>query len=235
MRRSVVLCCFLLMIPVVWTESDDGHDHDHDHDHEEENGVCKDGKDEYCGKCESDKCTTCYKSYSDENGQCKEPTTTIENCLIYSSATACLSCDLGYSGDNCTAISISNCGMLSLTESSKCAFCNGVQEAETNETCSGDACTIENCYTCSGTGEAQTCSSCSAGYELSSDKKSCAALSGDYVGCTTNSSCSQCRLGYYVSSASTESTIKCTESTRYKSSSILGSLILGLIALINIF
>ena len=66
-------------------------------------------------------------------------------------------------------------------------------------------------------------------------KKTCAAMTGDNAGCTTTSSCTQCRYGFYVSSPSTESTIKCTESTRYKSSSILGSLILGLIALNNIF
>jgi hypothetical protein len=233
MARLISFIFFLSMITVVFTEST-------------ENGHCKDGKDEYCSKCENDKCTSCNYSYPDENGQCKEPTTKIENCVIYNSSSVCSTCKLGYHGTQCTAIAISNCGILSLTDILNCAFCDGLQEKDETSTCSGDACTIANCYTCKGTNETQTCSSCDEGYELSSDKKSCKERTGENAGCTSSSNCTQCRRGFYVSSSTSSSssslvsstsvsTVKCTKSSRYESESMLKSLFIGTLILIKLF
>ena len=209
---KIALFLILMTAPLVWAE-------------ETANGACKDGKDEYCMTCVSDKCTVCGGSYEDE-GQCKAPTTEVENCLYYSSATACQTCDMGYSGSSCAEISIENCYGLNPLDTTKCAMCKGVTDEADLTKCSGDACTLSNCLSCKGTGDDQTCQACEAGYTKAENEKSCtkdADPAEGKEGCA-NSGCSSCSYGYYVSNAS-GATAACTKSTRYGSVTLMGSAI----------
>ena len=213
---KIVLFLILMTAPVVWAEE------------ETANGACKDGKDEYCMSCVSDKCVLCGGSWVDD-GQCKAPTTEVEYCKFYSSATACQTCDLGYSGTSCSSISIENCLSLNSEDSTKCMYCKGVTNDDDLTKCSGDACTVSNCMSCKGTGDDQLCHVCDEGYTASSDNKIC-NKDADPVegkeGCST-SECTSCSYGYYVSSAS-GAAVACTKSTRYGSVSLMGSAVLWL-------
>ena len=195
---------------------------------EDENGMCKDGKDEYCAKCVEEKCTVCHASVLDDaTGQCKGPTTEIENCVSYSSVTACSTCMLGYSGTSCAALSLEKCLVLNATDSAKCMYCEGLADMDA-ATCPGDDCTIENCWSCSGAGDAQVCNVCKSGYEHTDDtKKSCKEVTTYDTGCTTSSGCTECAYGYYVNTASTVTPMTCAESSRYSSVAVISGAILS--------
>ena len=231
---SKILFMIIFLATFSFAEEGDGHDHDHDHDHETENGMCKDGKDEYCAKCESDKCTLCYASIVQESGQCKAPTTTIEHCVGYKSLTECATCHAGYTGTSCKAIEIAKCLSVDSQYNTKCALCDGVTPEESTTTCEGTACTIADCRSCKGTGDAQTCSLCNDDMEPATDKKSCVAVTKHENGCTTASSCTECAMGYYVNSASSATAMTCAKSTRYGSVSIVSGVILSWLALMKL-
>ena len=200
---------------------------------EEENGTCKDGTDEYCAKCENDKCTKCYGSYSQENGQCKAPATVIEQCLIYKSSSECLTCKVGYYGTSCSVVIISKCLVVDLLDILKCKYCEGENPDSPSSTCNGNACKIENCRSCNGTGDDQTCEICKDDMEPSSDKKSCNEKVKHENGCTTSSNCRECAIGFYVSSSSTSGSVTCKKSSRYESVAILTGAILSWLAFLK--
>ena len=214
-----VLFLILILAPLNWAE-------------ETANGVCKDGKDEYCAKCVSDKCTMCYESIVDDAGQCQAVTTAVENCAMYKSKTECLACMPGYTGTTCKAIEVAKCYMLDSSDATKCSMCEGVTPDPISATCEGTACTITDCKSCKGTGDAQTCQYCGTEMIPATDSKSCVAVTKHDNGCTTASSCAECAKGYYVNSAS-GATMTCAESTRYKSVAILSGVIMSWLAFLK--
>ena len=195
------------------------------------NGKCEEGKDEYCALCKSKACTSCYGSYV-SSGQCMAPTTALDNCLAYSSATACSTCEPKYNLDSgkCTASTVENCLVASGTD---CLSCDGLHDATDDKKCSGTACTVENCVSCKKESDVEMCYGCAAEYELASDKKSCTKVEGDYAGCTTNTKCVACAYGYYVSTADGVDPMKCTKSTRYGSISVMGTVVMTIMTFLN--
>ena len=193
------------------------------------NGKCEEGKDEYCAVCTDKKCTSCYGSYVSE-GQCMAPTTALDNCTAYSSATACTSCEAKYKIDagKCVAETIANC-LYSL--SADCLLCDGLHDPEDEKKCKGTACTIADCTTCKTVDSKEQCTACGSEKIPATDKLSCVAVAE--TGCTTATGCTACAYGYYVSSASTADKMTCTKSTRYGSTSILGTILMTFVAFMS--
>ena len=211
---------FILMLLIIapWSKAE-----------ETANGKCEEGKDEYCTACVEKKCTSCYGSYA-KDGQCMAPETALDDCIMYSDATTCSGCSskYGLSGGKCTALTVENCLAASGTD---CLVCDGLHDSEDEKKCKGTACTIENCVACKTVESKENCASCKNGYTLSSDKLKCDANAE--TGCSTATGCTGCIYGYYVSSASTADKVTCTKSTRYGSTSIVGTILMTFVAFMS--
>ena len=194
-----------------------------------ESTSCKDGKDEYCALCVSDKCTVCYASFNDD-GMCKAPTTEVENCIMYSSLTVCDACMSKYklSDGKCVDIGIENC--YATTDGTTCASCSGLAG---ESDCPGTECTIANCASCKTVDEKENCEGCASGFYAAADKLSCVELTGANAGCASvvDSKCSGCTYGYYVNSASSVSPMTCAESTKYSSVKVFGFVQFAILAI----
>ena len=219
------LCILLLAFTSLYWADDHDHDHDdhdHDHDHKEENGECAKGTDEYCALCVEDKCSICYNSYLKE-GICTAPSTAVENCNQYDSATNCTGCNLMYRkvGDKCEKLTLEHC--LYSTDNTACISCDGLHKKDDETLCSGEKCTTENCYTCKTVSDKEECVGCAPGYYIQTDK-SCKKLEGANEGCGTIESekCKSCMYGYYVNSLSSVDPMTCKQSSRYSSVKIFG-------------
>lgn len=102
------------------------------------------GSDEYCLYCNDDTCTSCAMTYL--NGKvCAEPTTKIDYCVGYESATLCNSCDVGYklSSDkkSCAAVDIDGCAVVNDEKPTECMMCS---DGKKNDPATGK-CTDEDC------------------------------------------------------------------------------------------
>merc|ERR1719259_717915 len=182
----------------------------------EEKKTCKDGADEYCAACNDGTCTLCYASKVTD-GVCVGYDIPLDNCLAYTSETVCLSCNLGYEidGGKCVEMkSIENC--LFAVEG-KCTICkNGMVDSEGK--CPGTtACTLENCMGCMKVGDNETCVYCADDYRPADGK--CVKIETALMGCATVASdkCSACTFGYYVSTYTSATDVKCTKSEKYTS------------------
>ena len=205
-----------------------------------ENGHCKDGKDEYCAQCTSDKCTTCYaSSLQTEAGQCKAVDPAVENCTTYKAdSTECQGCMMEYwlGSGKCNKVDIDGCTVQS--DASTCLLCDGkfVKDGK----CDGDACSTldANCEQCSMSGETKVCLSCKSGYKTKSDSSGCEEgtvednTKDTGEGCMRNTEgvCKTCNYGYYVNSASSADKMTCAKSTRYSGVAVLKSIALALFA-----
>jgi len=193
-------------------------------------GTCKEGTDEYCALCTSDKCTVCFASYINEDGVCTEPTTKVEYCASYSGATACSGCLPKYNlvSNKCEAVTVANC---LVSDGTKCTTCDGSHKTDDDTMCTGSACTVENCASCKTVSEKEECQLCSAGYLLATDKLSCTKLEGAKEGCNiVSDACSSCYYGFYVNSASSVTPMTCKASSRYSSVKTIGISMMALLA-----
>lgn len=205
------------------------------------NGHCKDGKDEYCAKCTSEKCSLCYaSSLQTEAGQCKAVDPAVENCVMYKAdSTECSACMTQYwlGSGKCNKYDIDGC--LSQKDATTCEFCDGkfVKDGK----CDGDACSTldANCTQCYMSGTDKKCATCKDGFKLKADQSGCeegttttTELKDSGEGCekTTDGKCAQCQYGYYVSSASSATAMTCAKSTRYSGVAVLKSIALALFA-----
>ena len=237
MKTAWTVCCIMLIAGTCWgeettttTSTDTSTTTTTSTDSTTEVGNCSKGTDEYCGSCDGTKCTNCYASFLKENA-CEAPTTAIDNCVAYSSATVCSACNLGYEvkDSKCSAITITNCLVVS---ESKCVLCdNGLHDAEGK--CPGTtACTIENCKWCNKPSDAESCSKCNDGYLTSGT--SCVTETTALAGCQTHadSKCSMCAYGYYVKTYTSATEVTCAKSSRYTS---IGVAKWGFVALLTFF
>lgn len=209
------------------------------------NGTCKEGTDEYCARCVSDKCSVCYNSsLTMESGVCTAVDPEVADCMLYSpDSKDCLSCvpkddkPQYLASNKCNEIDISGC--LSQTDADTCAFCDGVFVKD--KKCEGgDACSThdENCEQCMMVGEAKMCVACKSGFKTSEGKcvegeETTTELKTTSEGCedSTDGKCVQCKYGYYVNSKSADETMTCAKSTRYESVAIIKTIALALFAI----
>ena len=205
------------------------------------NGMCKEGKDEYCAVCTSDKCSTCYaSSLKTETGQCMAVSPEVEGCSSYTAdSTTCVACSDGtkwVGSGKCNAIDMTDC--LRQKDATTCSFCDG--KLLDGKACSDVACsTIDaNCTSCMKVGETNTCAGCKEGYKVEGGKcvegkVTTPEMKTTSDGCadSTDGKCALCKYGYYVNSASSADTMTCAKSTRYTSVAILKSIALALFAI----
>ena len=111
------------------------------------NGQCP-SADRYCLSCSGTTCVACAYAYADTNGLCHPPTTYVDNCITYTSATVCGGCDDGYylSGNSCVEISVTDCVDVEVTAPTKCVVCDDGYKADPAAgTCTTTVCGITNC------------------------------------------------------------------------------------------
>ena len=132
------------------------------------------GSDEYCLYCMNDTCASCAMTYLKEK-VCTEPTTKIDYCTGYSSATLCSDCDMGYklSSDkkSCVSLGIDNCAGVDDEAPTKCVLCmNSKKNDPATGKCTDDDCTVKNCKMCHVASEGgvtlEVCGWCNDGYSM---------------------------------------------------------------------
>lgn len=148
----------------------------------EANGVCPNA-DRYCLSCNGTACSSCAYSYLDTAGKCQPPTTMLDYCTTYQSATVCGGCEHGYylnSAKSCVEIAIDDCEATLTNAGAKCSVCDDGNRADSaTGKCTETACGITNCELCSvvaltaGT-DTVTCVECSNGYAFTTSN-TCAA------------------------------------------------------------
>ena len=200
------------------------------------NGLCKDGKDEFCLACAGEACIGCASSYLDATTkQCMAPTTALDDCLSYESATKCSGCKDKYylnSSAACVEITEANCFMTDTA--GKCTHCdNGI--VGTDGKCPGTtACTVANCSVCQIVDAKETCVKCADTYLAMADGTcSTGASNSNCAMLTTAGKCGICMPGYYDSSkkaAATDNSI-CTASTRQSAAVFVNFMIAAVAAL----
>ena len=138
-------------------------------------------------------------------------TSKVDNCLVYNSANACMTCKEDYylkSSTECVYIELSKC--VAATSSTVCVSCSDGKYPDSNGECNS-SCSVTNCDLCSTGG---ICSLCDDDYTLVSATNTCISSTIKncaYVTAATDTKCASCRLGYYNNSAG-----GCAESTLYE-------------------
>lgn len=176
--------------------------------------------DEYCLRCvtngDTQNCASCAESYA-ADGICTAPTTKIDNCWDYETATTCLNCKLGYQLNTaktaCTEITIDNCERVS---DGKCVQCEDEKLLEvttTANTCTDTDCaSISNCdkvyCSKSGTVTVTMCGECDDDYAANATATGCVSNSNDCAVLDTDGKCTLCKRGYYW-----VSNVECKESS----------------------
>lgn len=206
------------------------------------NGMCKDGKDEYCAVCVSDKCGTCYaSSLKTETGQCMAVDPGVEGCSMYTAdSTTCSACadsTQWVGSGKCNKVDIADC--LLQKDATTCLACDG--KVLDGGKCEGAACSTldANCTSCAKVSDKDTCVACKEGYKVEGEKcvegttTTETTLKTTSEGCndSADGKCALCKYGYYVNSASSVETMTCAKSTRYTSVAILKSIALALFAI----
>ena len=206
---------------------------------------CKEGTDEYCAMCTSDKCSICYNSsLTTKTGVCTAVDPEVANCSSYNSdAKTCKGCkpngdkERYVASNKCEDTTMKSC--LKQTDSTTCVSCDGVMLK--GKECTDEKCTTldENCLSCTDA-TSKTCGLCKSGYKLSSDFKKCekttetaTELKDSGTGCnkTTDGVCKTCMYGYYVNSKSSADKMTCAKSTKYTGVSIIKTIALALFAI----
>lgn len=181
--------------------------------------------DEYCRSCSSTKCSLCSSSYADSNGICQLPTTSVSNCVAYSSATVCSACDYGYylNSNACTAIAITNCEIVTASAPTTCTACSGSVLVNSSGTCtSGATCTLSNCDICYTN---TNCAMCDSNYSLtvSATAATCVAEPTNdcfMVASSSSSTCGACDSGYYYATGAA-----CTSSSVQDNAAIFSAVV----------
>ena len=195
-------------------------------------GKCSEGLDKNCGQCVLGKCTMCWDMYADTDGICQKPTTTIENCETYLTATTCKSCKLGYklsTDTTCVKNTNENC----LVEvADKCTICDGYSISTTGK-CETKC--PDNCRVCIVSGDSSICSTCIPGHYITTSLTdlfggnvgTCKKADGDLGNCVSLANkCVNCFTGGYVKSKSGED-MRCEGG---KFSMILAAMVSGLMS-----
>lgn len=159
-------------------------------------------KDEYCLSCNGTSCTQCISSYPDDKGICQLPTTAVDDCLFYNSASACKTCDGGFylnSSGACVAIKIDNCLSVNASAPTICTICDDKRLPDDKGACpSTSTCSLDNCDVCASS---TTCSVCSSGYALTSST-TLTCVKENVTNCaingTSSTTCATCEEGYYA-------------------------------------
>ena len=150
-------------------------------------------------------CTACNNGFylSTDNASCIAGT--IANCLVYSNASTCTTCDaLSFlSGTTCTRHqAISNCSTYSGSTQNTCTSCNaGFYPLALTQTCAA-ATSIPNCDTFTfNVNGALGCTNCKSGFYLN-PSSTCTMIPAAQIGCVaydgTNSVCTICNFGYLL-------------------------------------
>jgi hypothetical protein len=157
-----------------------------------------------------------------DNGVSQAVACNTSACLTCSSATFCLSCNMGtyLSGSNTCVACSQYC--LNCTNALSCVQCNtGYSYSASNGSCYLNCSTIQYCSTCSYTSQLN-CLSCSEGTYLTGSN-TCLNCSQFCLNCTNGSSCVQCDAGYnysaingscYLSCASIQYCVGCDYSSQ---------------------
>ena len=159
--------------------------------------LCTSGVDSYCSSCGTSTCIRCVNSYPNSAGVCTVPSSRVNYCASYSSATTCAECVEGYylTGNSCKSLP-SNCAVG--TGSNVCTFCKSGYVLQNNSCVSG-TCAQPNCARCG----AISCAYCINGWVLGTGGV-CTTGTGNLLNCaiinTTNNGCGMCMNGYYISS-----------------------------------
>ena len=195
------------------------------------NGQCP-SADRYCLSCNATACSGCAYAYPDSAGKCQPPTTTIANCVMYTSATTCGACDDRYylSGNSCVAIPAANCYDVTNTAPTFCTECDNNKQYDTaTGKCNDTACGITNCERCTAASDNKfVCSHCNNGYSLNETGACVSEVTANCI-LTVGSTCAMCRPGYYDSGST------CTKSDLYSYNGVKSlSMITGLFALLSL-
>ena len=180
------------------------------------------------GDKRSTKCGGCMEAYLDSaTFQCKPPTTAVDNCMAYSSATTCAGCKEGYylSGNSCTKNSLDKCH--SQTSSTLCSVCEDNKLVSDDfKTCTDTDCDIDNCDYCSKGANVKVCAKCSSGYGLSATDGKCETEVTAHCLVHTGKNCMGCAPGYFSKDGA------CAESSLMDNINIMMS---SLVALFTLF
>ena len=105
------------------------------------------GTDEYCAKCEADKCTLCFASYINE-GACTKIETELEECHAYKGAAECQVCGPSHRLNDkvCSKLNLTSC--LYSTDDVTCDLCDGMRSEDDAKLCTGNACSAIGCMSC---------------------------------------------------------------------------------------
>ena len=170
---------------------------------------CKYGTDPLCGECLTGRCGICWESYSDYQGVCRKPETSIENCQRYLEKDTCLKCKDYYHLDiegQCVPNSIDKCRE---QIDNKCAKCNGVRVTDSGTCDSSEKCN-DNCLSCMLLDSKEKCIECGPGYTLTSYESSDKNSKYYYTSCDKQNSwsnscemyimstCLRCQFGAYI-------------------------------------
>ena len=175
---------------------------------------CTAGADKMCGSClKASGCVVCWEGYPKDK-ICTAPTTKVDNCLTYKSATECSACEDDYllESNKCTklaAATIKNCKRES---KGICGGCTGFDLAADGKSCTETACKLDNCEACGKkNGTAQTCAYCKDGYYMN-DKFLCVANPSGMDKCviSTAGKCTSCKAKSYVESFTSDADFRCS-------------------------
>ena len=180
--------------------------------------TCKAGKDEYCGMCSVDKCSACYNSFLTAGEKaCTEVTTALSNCVGYTSATECKTCNVGFmvSSGACVEITEANCTQM--LDATKCKYCDNGAPNTAGKCDAVKACPA-GCKTCGAADtECLVCTDAAQAWDFGT--KTCVASTKNCL--LNNGACTACAHGYYVNSAVDATAMTCLLSTKYSSTSVI--------------
>ena len=175
---------------------------------------CTAGADKMCGQCKkASGCTMCWDGYPKDK-ICTAPTTKVENCISYKSATECSGCEENYTlaSNKCTKNAdptIKNC---KAQVGSLCAGCTGFELAADAKSCTETACKLDNCEACGiKSGTAQTCAFCKEGY-YKNDKSVCVANPANTDKCVHDAAgkCVYCKPKSFVETFTSDTDFRCS-------------------------
>ena len=153
--------------------------------------------DKLCGRCEDTRCFKCWEGIL-KDGECREPSPAIENCIEYLGS-ICSTCKVGYyfnfSDKECLEIGIPNCADAEKTPDLSCLTCDNGVYVKDNKCDSSNPRCPDNCASCVK-GE---CKWCKSGYSLS-ETLSCVkeqTPNCKVADATSPGRCLICNPGYY--------------------------------------
>ena len=182
--------------------------------------------DQYCLSCSGTNCLSCIYTFLDKDGVCKSPSTSVNNCVTYSSSTQCQTCDMGYylTGNTCNKITVKRCALVNPQNPDICLACKNGNLLVDNVCTKYTKCYDYNCKICNGS---RNCIECQKYYSVDSTG---VCVPDPVDGCartgTSAKDCAQCQRGYYSAGA------YCRITDAQKSSAYIAGAIACVIALL---